>query len=71
MAKPPRRRTVTATVTLTVPFWMTAAEARREIRSRVNHQAAYMSGKMVDDRWHDLYPPNDVRVRRITPASRS
>ncbi len=63
-----RRKQVQMTLTVSVPHWLTAAEARREIRSRIDHQAAFMAGKYAGETWHDLYPPNDVKTRSIKPV---
>lgn len=37
-----RRKEVTMKVTVSVPRWMTAAQARREVRSLINHQANWL-----------------------------
>jgi hypothetical protein len=65
-----RRKQVVMTLTVSVPTWLTAAEARREVRNRIDHQAAFLSGKYDGETWRDLYPPNDVKVRSIRPPSR-
>lgn len=60
MAEKRKRKSVTMTVTASVPGWMTAAQARREIRSRINHGAGYLS-----------HGPNfeevEVRASAVTP----
>ena len=42
MAKP-KSKTVAMSVTVRVPAWMTAAQARLEVRTLVNDQANYLS----------------------------
>ena len=63
-----KTRTITLSVTVSAPAWLSNAEIRREIRSRINDQCAYLSGKQVGDDWHDLFSPNDLRVRSVKPG---
>lgn len=37
-----KRKQVTMSVTVSVPVWMTAAQARREVRTLITHQANYL-----------------------------
>lgn len=39
------RKQVTMTVTVSVPKWMTAAQARREVRTLINQQCFYGTRK--------------------------
>lgn len=62
------RKTVQMTVTVTVPAWMTAAQARREVRTLVNHQSNYMDGG-YDARsgdWREVHDKT-VRARSVRP----
>lgn len=34
-----RKKTVTMTVTVSCPVWLSAAQARREVRALINHEA--------------------------------
>lgn len=69
--KKPRRKTLTVQVEITVPSWMTAAEARREVRTLINHQANYMSGRWsgsdLRSEWLEVHEKT-VRARRVSPA---
>jgi len=38
-----KRKTTSAKVTFTYPDWMTAAQARREVRTLINNQSNYLS----------------------------
>lgn len=61
--KKPKRRRVRVLVTLSVHPGMTAAEARRELRTRVNdlseHHSWLASGRQPEE--------SDVRVVRLEP----
>lgn len=39
----PKRKSVLMTVMASVPAWMTAGQARREVRTLINHQSNWMS----------------------------
>lgn len=52
------RKQITMTVTVSVPLWMTAAEARREVRTLINHQS----------NWSQHVDEGDVKARRVEPA---
>lgn len=64
MAKSRKRKTVKVTVTLSVAPHVTAAQARRELRKRVNQKCGYYS-------WfgegNNAQPAkdSDVRVRKV------
>ncbi len=49
MALAKRLKQIYLTVDLTVPKWMTAAQARREVRTLINHQSNWMSFGDPDD----------------------
>lgn len=51
------RKNVTMLVTVSVPFDMTAADARREVRTLIKYQSNYRAGS------------EDVKPIRIAPAS--
>lgn len=53
-----KRKRVTMSVTVTVPHWMSAADARREVRELVTHQRNWSV---------DL---GDVKAVRVVPAPR-
>jgi hypothetical protein len=53
-----KRKTVRMLVTITVPAKLTAAEARREVRTLINEQCNYL----------DLDSP--VKVLSVTPVTR-
>lgn len=56
-----RRKQITMTVTVSVPRWMTAAQARREVRTLINDQCNYMShGPNFDD--------VEVKARAVRPG---
>jgi hypothetical protein len=38
-----KRKRTTLNVEITYPAWMTAAQARREVRTLINHQVNYMT----------------------------
>lgn len=55
-----KRKEVEMTVVVSVPTWMTKAQARREVRSLINHQANWMShGPNYEEVWEKT-----VRVRK-------
>lgn len=37
-----KRKKITVEVTVTFPSWMTAAQARREVRTLINNQSNYL-----------------------------
>ncbi|MDQ0422329.1 hypothetical protein J2045_003377 [Peteryoungia aggregata LMG 23059] len=56
----PRKKRVTMLVTVSVPEHLSAAEARREVRTLINEQCLYSSE--LDD--------GDIKAVRVTPAPR-
>lgn len=64
------RKTLTMTVQVSVPSFMTAAQARREVRTLINNQSNYLSG--ITDRsgnWRDV-DDKTVRAKSVSPAFR-
>lgn len=58
MARPVRlRKNVIMMVTVSVPSYMTAADARREVKTLIKYQSNYQAG------------PDDVKPVRIEPLS--
>lgn len=51
-----KRKFVTMTIVVSVPAEMSAMDARREVRTLVNHQSNFR------------FDEGDVRVRRIEPG---
>jgi len=64
------RKRVTMQVTVSVPTWMTAREARREVRTLINEQCNYMSLGQ-DDQQVDPDTVRAVRVCTTTADNRS
>jgi hypothetical protein len=61
-----KKKTFDLTVTVSVPAWMTKAEARREVRTLINHQCNYMTGKAGPGPFEFHYlGTDDVRARRV------
>lgn len=58
-----KRKALTMSVTVTVPHWMTAAQARREVRSLINDQCGYM----IDGGPQNDYADATVKARTVTP----
>jgi hypothetical protein len=56
-----RRKHIKMTVTLSVPHWMTAAWARREVRELVNNQCNYLSS---GPDYEEFY----VRASKVAPV---
>jgi hypothetical protein len=56
-----KRKQITMTVTLSVPHWMTAAWARREVKTLVNDQANYLS---PGPDYEEFY----VRASKVAPV---
>lgn len=49
------RKVIAMAVTVSVPTWMTAAEARREVRTLINNQSNWLSGKRdAAGNWRDV-----------------
>lgn len=61
-----QRKQLTMEVTVSVPSWMTAAQARREVRTLVNQQCNYLSSGPMELGW----PEVDVKARAVRPAGR-
>lgn len=49
----PKRKRITMTVTVSAPHWLTAAQARKEVRSLINDQAHYGHFNH-EDPWDDV-----------------
>lgn len=56
-----RRKTVTMSVTVTVPAWMNAREARREVRTLINHQSNWLSHHPT------TFEEVEVKATAVTP----
>jgi hypothetical protein len=61
-----RKKQVTMLVTVSCPDWMTAAAARREVRTLINAQA-FVGHRIVGDDWVQV-DENDFRARKVWPA---
>ena len=50
------RKRITMTVTVSVPHWLSAADARREVRTLINEQCNYLDG-IYDrhERYHEIH----------------
>ena len=68
MAKAPKRKQITLTVTLSMPAWLTAAQAKRELRTRVNDLT--MWGFTTPSNDFTEMEVEDFRIRKIAPAPR-
>ena len=58
------RKVVSMLVTVTVPRWMTAAQARREVRTLINDQSNWMC--FAPD--HEEVDSETVRARSVIPS---
>lgn len=59
---PRKTKVVTMELAVTVPKWMTVAQARREVRTLINEQCGYLShGPDYDDA--------TIRVKSVGPLS--
>lgn len=70
-----KRKTLTMQVTVSVPAWMTAADARREVRTLINEQCNYLGGHFVFDlnggsTYREVHDKT-VRARKVRPATKS
>lgn len=62
------RKTITMSVQVSVPSFMTAAQARREVRTLINDQSNYLSGIMDrNGEWREVHDKT-VRAKSVTPA---
>lgn len=59
-----RKKEVTMLVTVSVPRWLTAAQARKEVRSLIQHQAFW--GHMHPE--HDEISEYNLKVKRVGPV---
>lgn len=57
------RKRITMTVTVSVPHWLTAADARREVRTLINDQTNYLDG--FYDRRERYREIHDKTVRAV------
>lgn len=62
-----KRKQVTMSVTVSVPSWMTAAQARREVRTLINDQCNFLSSGPMELGW----PGVDVKARQVRPIGRA
>lgn len=62
----PARRVIGMTVYVSVPSWMTSAEARREVRTLIEDQSNYMTHGPDGQEVHE----GTVKVRRMAPFMR-
>lgn len=64
MPKPiKRRKELNMTVKVTVPAWMTVAQARREVRTLINDQANYLSYNPAD--WQQEVTEKSIRAKAV------
>jgi len=61
------RKQLTMSLTVSVPSWMTAAQARREVRTLVNEQSNYLDHGPDFQEVHG----GTVKVRELKPAART
>jgi hypothetical protein len=59
---PAKRKTIELTVTLSVPAWLTKAQAAREVRALINDQAFY--GTRKRGTWDEIDDSN-FRARSV------
>jgi predicted secreted Zn-dependent protease len=61
----PRRKIVSISLTVSVPDWVKAAQARKEVRSRLTHLSTegFCRPGTFDELEH-----KDLRVRKLKPA---
>lgn len=69
--KKPARKHIAITLDITVPAWMTARDARREVRTLINHQSNYMDGRWLitpeGRHWEEVHEKT-VRAHRVAPV---
>lgn len=55
-----KKKTISMVVEVSVPAWLTAAQARKEVRSLIQHQAfhGHMGRNHVDDLWDEIGDDN-------------
>ena len=58
-----RRKTITMTVTVSVPSWLTAMQARKEVRTLINESTVW--GHVKPDGF-DSIDHGDIKVRKVT-----
>jgi hypothetical protein len=58
-----RKRTIQMVVTVTIPGWMTAAQARREVRSLINNGVGYLE-------YGPDFQDATVRAKAVGPVSK-
>lgn len=60
-----KRKRVRMTVTVSIPACFSAADARREVRSLINHQAGYSAGMFDGDlNWQEM----EIRAIGVRPS---
>lgn len=62
-----KRKELTMSVRVSVPAWMTAAQARREVRTLINQQCNYLTSGPMELGW----PEVSVKARQVRPLGRS
>lgn len=63
-----KRKRVTMAVTVSVPRWMTTAQARREVRTLINHQSNWLYGIEIEGTYHEVHEKT-VHCRKVGPAT--
>lgn len=61
-----RKKQITMVVTVSAPAWLSAAEARREVRALINEQCFY--GHRNGKTWEEIDQSN-FRARRVEAPS--
>lgn len=67
-----KRKTVRMVVEVSCPGWLTAAQARREVRTLINEQCFFGHHK-CDDGWHvaDVIGDNNFRARKVESLAKA
>lgn len=63
-----KRKLVTMTVTVSCPTWLTAAQARREVKSLINDQAFW--GHSGPGHCYDEISEYNFKARRVGPVAK-
>lgn len=62
-----RKKDVTMLVTVSVPKWLTAAQARREVGSLIRHQA-FWGTRGGDAFGYDEISDHNLKLKRVGPV---
>lgn len=64
-----KRKTVTMTVTVSCPKWLTAAQARKEVRSLINDQAFWGHYHYSESGHADVISEYNFKARSVSAVS--